>query len=161
MREVINSIFNILINDEQLLRLLWYKPKSKTGNDPLDSSLPNILEMNDYWDIVNHRIMLVDKINDLEADPLCRIYISAGRRKPKFENYLMATQEIGISILTHEDYEVDMRSIWISDRLNELLSLEYITGAIGRLDYKSGSPYDAPLQYRQYTHVYEYTTDKK
>lgn len=161
MREAIDSVYQILINDEELLRLLWYLPKRTTGTDPLSSTLPNVKSMSNYWDIIDQRIMLVEKVNDLEESPLCRLYISTGRRRAIYTNYLLATQEITITIYTHEDYEVDMRSVWISDRINELLTLENLDGMIGHLDYVAGNARVAPIQYRRYDHIYEYTSSKK
>ena len=162
MREAINSVYQILVNDEELLRLLWYLPKRITGVDPLSPTIPNIKTMSNYWDIVEQRIMLVEKINDLEETPLCRLYITAGRRRGVFSNYLLATQEIAINLYTHEDYEVDMRSVWISDRINELLALQKdVNGVIGQIDYVAGNPRVAPIQYKRYEHIYEYTTGKK
>lgn len=162
MREVVSNIYQLLINDEQLLRLLWYKPQQLDGIDPLDPSLLNVKDMADYWDIVNNRIMLAEKENDLLEFPMCRLYISAGRRRPVFNNYLLATQEIVISMYVHEDYEMDMRSAWISDRINELIALEYVEGAMNqRMEFVAGNARVAPIQYRRYDLIFEYTASKK
>lgn len=161
MREVVNNIYQLLINDEELLRLLWYRPQQLEGIDPLDENLLNVKDMADYWDIVNQRIMLAEKENDLLEKPICRLYISAGRRRGVFNNYLLATQEIVISMYVHEDYEMDMRSAWISDRINELIALEYIEGGIGKMDFVAGNARVAPLQYRRYDLIFEFTTGKK
>ena len=162
MREVVSNIYQLLINDEQLLRLLWYKPQQLDGIDPLDPSLLNVKDMADYWDIVNNRIMLAEKENDLLECPICRLYISAGRRRPVFNNYLLATQEIVISMYVHEDYEMDMRSAWISDRINELIALEYVEGAMNqRMEFVAGNARVAPIQYRRYDLIFEYTASKK
>lgn len=162
MREVVSNIYQLLINDEQLLRLLWYKPQQLDGIDPLDPALLNVKDMADYWDIVNNRIMLAEKENDLVNEPICRLYISAGRRRPVFNNYLLATQEIVISMYIHEDFEMDMRSAWISDRINELIALEYVEGAMNqRMEFVAGNARVAPIQYRRYDLIFEYTASKK
>lgn len=161
MREAINSIYQILINDEEMLRLLWYLPKRETGIDPFSSNLLNVKDMPDYWEIVNERIVLAEKVSDLIEKPICRIYLSAGRRRGKFENYLLATQEIVATIYVHEDYETDMRISRISDRLNELIVLEQLNGMIGKLEYAGGNARVAPIQYSKYEHTFEYTTNKK
>lgn len=162
MREVINNIYQLLINDEELLRLLWYKPIQLEGIDPLDTALLNVKDMADYWDIVNNRIMLAEKENDLINDPICRLYISAGRRRPVFNNYLLATQEIVISMYIHEDYELDGRSNAISDRVSELIALEYVEGAMNqRMEFVAGNARVAPIQYRRYDLIFEYTASKK
>lgn len=162
MREVVNSIYQILINDEELLRLLYYYPRSADHLDPLDESLGNIKDREDYWDIVDDRIMLAEKDSDLVEKDICRLYITQGRRRAVFGNYLLATQEIMISVYTHENYEYDMRSAWISDRINELIALEDIAGTLGtKLEYVAGNPFSAPIKYKRYNNVYEYTTSKK
>ncbi|HLG28301.1 MAG TPA: hypothetical protein VI423_10990 [Paenisporosarcina sp.] len=162
MRQVIGNIYKILINDEDLMRLLYYFPKDATHFDPLDEELENIKDNVEYWDIVDDRIMLAEKDTDLNDKAICRIYISAGRRRPVFNNYLLTTQEIMISVYTHEKYEKDMRSAWLSDRINELLSLEYIEGTLShKLEYFGGNPRVAPSQYKRYDHTFEYVTKKK
>lgn len=161
MREVFNEFFTILRNDKVLMRLMFYLPKEITGNDPLDPTLLEVTEMADYWDIVNDRIMLAEKVDDLVEKPICRLYISSGRRRGVFNNYLLATQEINITIYVHEDYETDMRSEWISDRINELIALEHVSGSIGRIDFVAGNPRVAPIGYSRYDLIFEYTTGKK
>lgn len=161
MREVINEFFTILRNDKVLMRLLWYFPEEITDVDPLDKTLPEITDLAEYWDIVNQRIMLAEKVDDLEENPVCRLYISSGRRRGVFNNYLLATQEINITIYVHEDYESDMRSEWISDRINELIALEHVQGSIGRIDYVAGNARVAPIKYTRYDHIYEFVTGKK
>lgn len=162
MRQVINSIYQILINDDELLRLLYYYPKSANTRDPLDENLKSIKEREDYWDIVDERIRLAEKDDDLIEIDICRLYITQGRRRPVFGNYLLATQEIMISVYTHENYEQDMRSAWISDRINELIVLENIDGTLGeKLEYAAGNPRVAPIKYKRFDHIFEYTTSKK
>lgn len=78
-----------------------------------------------------------------------------------FNDYLLATQEISITTYVHENYEVDMRTAWISDRIQELLALEYVNGSFGRLDYVAGNARIAPNQYKRYDHTFEYVTKKK
>jgi len=162
MRQVINNINQILINDEELLRLLYYSPRDATHLDPLDETLPNVKDFETYWDVVDDRIMLAEKDSDLSTKAICRIYISAGRRRPVFDNYYLVTQEVMISVYTHETYEKDMRSAWISDRVSELLALEYIEGTLShKMEYVGGNPRVAPVQYKKYEHIYEYVTKKK
>lgn len=162
MREVIDGIYQLLINDEELMRLLWYKPKRIDGIDPLSSTLLDVKDMGNYWEIVDERIMLAEKVNDLIEKPICRLYITSGRRRGVFDNYLLATQEIVITVYVHEDYESDMRSAWISDRINELIALEHVDGILGsRVEYVAGNARVAPIQYSRYEHIYQYVTGKK
>lgn len=156
MREAVNSVYQILLNDEELLRLLWYYPLSAKNPDPLDKTLPNVLDMETVWDIRDERILLMDKTSDIEEKPICRICITAGRRRPKANSYVVAEQEINISIFSHESYEYDMRNSRISDRINSLLVNEQMDGMIGKFRYVSGNPRVAPKQYTQYVHTYVY-----
>jgi len=161
MRQVVNHIYSILINDEKLMRLLFYYPKDTNRPDPLSDELENILDREDYWEIVEDRVLIAEKFSDIIGRDINRLYITQGRRRPVFGNYLLATQEIMISIYTHENYETDMRSAWISDRINELIALENINGIYGKLEYAAGNPRVAAVHYKRYDTVYEFTTSKK
>lgn len=159
------DIVNVLYYDETLLRLLYYPTAdlSKDIHDPLDDSLPNVLDMDEesQWDIRNKRICFSSKNNDIPPDqPFSRIYVYAGRRRAD-GNYLMADQELVIDIFVHNDWENgDLRSTRISDRLNELLVLNKITG-IGKMNYNNGSPITSPAEYVGYRHIFEFTEFKK
>jgi hypothetical protein len=161
MRHIIGNINKILINDEELLRTLYYPPMDENNPDPLDEELENIKDKEDYWDIVTDRIMLAEKDSDLINKAICRVYIFAGRRRPVFNSYLLATQEVVISIYTHESYEEDQRNSGISDRVCELLSLEDVVGVLGKLDYFGGNPRQSPSGYLRYDHTFEFHTMKK
>ncbi|WP_243357250.1 hypothetical protein [Bacillus litorisediminis] len=164
MYKNLKDIAVTLQNDETLLRLLYYPPKDLSQNtpDPLDPSLPNILEMDisKLWEIRDKHILFVPKTDDLTGNKLCRVYLYAGRRIPS-RNYLIADQEVIIDTLCHTSYEsVDLRSMRISDRINELLVSERITG-IGRIDYVDGRQINAPLDYVGFQNVYEFGSNKK
>lgn len=162
MREVVSHIYRILIQDEELMRLLYYYPQSANHPDPLSEENPDIIGSETYWDIVEDRVLLAEKYSDIINKDICRLYITQGRRRPVFGNYLLATQEIMISIYTHENYETDMRSAWIADRINELIALTDIDGMLGdKLEYVAGNPRVAPIMYKRYDTLYEYTTGKK
>lgn len=156
MRQVIRAVFQKFNSDETLMRLLKYYPESATNPDPLDPSLPNIIGSTEYWDIVNERILLTEKVSDLVRKSLCRIYITSGKRTPHIDSYLVASQQININVFVHEDYGSDMRLEWINDRINNLLTLERLDGMMGTFNYVRGNPYEAPLQYRRYTNTYQY-----
>ncbi|MFJ7982434.1 hypothetical protein ACIQ1D_19410 [Lysinibacillus xylanilyticus] len=162
-----NAIYQKLIADEELLRLLTYLPngfdvKGNYHPDPLDESLANLVdkENEEYWKLVDERIVLGEKTSDLLESQLCKVYIYEGRRRPVFENYLVATQEIYVDIFIHESFDRDLRISRISDRINELICLEHIAG-IGRLEYKAGNPREAPTHYRRYLHQYTMNVSKK
>lgn len=164
MKKNLDDIYRLFLNDEELLRLLHYKPESLLDNrpDPLSDTLPNILEMSidELWPIRDKCIMRTSKSDDLVGDSVCRIYLYAGRRRPQSGNFHAATQEIIVDVLCHEDYEKDSRSSWISDRINDLLCLERVTG-MGKTDYVSGNPISAPAQYAGYQQVYVVGSTKK
>lgn len=164
MKENLDDIYRVFLNDEELHRLLYYKPESlRDGRpDPLNESLPNILELaiDSLWDIRDERILRTSKSDDLVDKAICRIYLYAGRRRPHNSNFHAATQEVIVDVLCHEDYEKDNRSAWISDRINELLCLERVTG-MGKVDYVSGNPRNAPPQYVCYQQTYEFGSTKK
>src|SRR5690554_6280148 len=133
MYKNIQDILNVLWHDEELLRLLYYKPKSLSKNipDPLDPSLQNILDMpiDKQWDIRDDVIMLTPKDDDIMGDRKCVIFAYLGDRRANRRNYQMADQQVVFDVYCHVDFENgDMRSSRISDRLNELFSLEHVTG---------------------------------
>lgn len=160
MYDNLKDIVKIFRFDETLLRLLYYPPKDIANNikDPLDDSLDNVLDIDMDWSIRDKRIMLIPKSDDLENNPLCRIYLYAGRRNPT-RNYHVANQEVIIDILCHSDFEKDLRSMRISDRVNDLLFNERVTG-LGKLDYEDGSPISAPLNFVGYRHVFKFGSTK-
>lgn len=165
MREHINTIYTALRKDEYLMRILYFKPLTEELNMPVDyenaeKTIP-ILDREDYWDIVDDRMLTTTKSSDIEdKKALCRLYIYPGRRKPRHGNYLLADQEIVIDILVHESYSSDLRQQWISDRIYELIVLERLTG-IGKIEFVSGAPRQSPIGYDKYETVYLITDGKK
>lgn len=156
------DISNVLNSDEQLNRLLYYPPANSVNNipDPLDPSLPNILDIDTNSSIRSERILLTPKSDDLTTQSICRILLYPGNRTTTTD-YLMAGQQMVIDILCHFDYENgDIRSTRISDRLNELFCLNNVTG-IGKTDYVRGNQIGAPMNYVGYRHIYEFWSFKK
>lgn len=165
--EFFTNIYQRLITDEEIIRLLKYSPMGydSQGNyhpDPLDETLPNLVdtESEDYWKLVDERIVLGEKTSELLESKLCKIYIYEGRRRPIFGNYLVATQEVNIDIFIHETFDRDLRISRLSDRINKLIALERIAG-FGKLEYKAGNPREAPTHYRRFLHQYTMTVGKK
>lgn len=156
------DIIKIFRYDETLLRLLYYPPKDLkiNQNDPLDNALQNILDKqeSELWKIRDNHICTTAKSDDLIKNPICRIYIYAGRRQPN-KNYMVANQEVQIDIYCNNSFEKDFRTLRISDRINELLVSKHITG-VGKLEYVSGYPIDAPEDYVGYHHNYEFQSGK-
>lgn len=156
-RDAINRIYKVLSEDEELIRLLWYLPYNGEREDPLSDQLDDLVDKDSdlYWDIVDERILLRKKLNDIEDKKLCRIYFNVGKSRPVFNNHLLAEQDFMIFIYTHDDYESDMRNTWISDRINNLIVNKGIAG-IGEIKMKGGDPLDAPKEYTLYRHVYSF-----
>lgn len=167
MHQNFTDILNVIYNDETLLRLLYYSPANLATNtpDPLDPSLTNILSIDEEtrWNIINERVLFVPKTNDLTSDnPICRLLLYAGRRTPETNNYMMADQELAIDILCHFSFENgDLRSLRISDRLNQLLCLEKITG-IGKTNFIGGGQINGlPTEYIGYHMLFNFGEFKK
>lgn len=164
MRQVINEIYTKLRKDDELMRILHYPPENSELDqlDPLDVELSVTgLDVDDYWKVVNHTIRTASKSSNIEEDAMCRIYIYPGRRRPKHESYLLASQEVVIDVLVHDKYSSDMRLEWITDKISELLSLKYVDGIYGKLDYVQGNSRNAPTGYSLYENIFEYSTNKK
>jgi hypothetical protein len=159
------DIIKYLKSDEELNRLLYY-PAEDLGNDvvdPLDVSLPNVMNMDveERSEIINKRIVKSAKYKDLEDDKICRLYVYAGRRLPENNNYLFASQEVVIDILCHSDFENgDLRSLRISDRLNQLICNERIVG-IGKMGFVGARQINAPYEYVGYQVIYDFGSLKK
>ncbi|MGD7047084.1 hypothetical protein FZC83_02375 [Rossellomorea marisflavi] len=158
MKQTIDDVFDLLVEDEQLLRLVYHLPKLYgVRPDPLDPSLPNMLDMavDKRWDIIDKRILQSSKADDLVDNPICRLYVHLGNRLPNSSgSFKVATQDIHIDVLAHEVYEIDSRIARISDRLNELLIHNRITG-LGKVEYVRGLPHPAPKNYSGYRHTYK------
>lgn len=161
-RDAINNIYQVLISDEELLRLLYYKPKSARNPDPLSDELPNILDkdISELWDFRDERIVQAEKTSDLVDKEICRMYVSMGRRRGRFDNDRLVNQEVIIGVFTHESYD-DLRQEWIMDRINELIALERFNSTYGRLEYVAGDPRVAPRFYSSFIHVYRFVDGKK
>lgn len=156
---VMESVFNTLIQDEKLLRLLYYPPKNAMKGilDPLDTTLEDITKKDtvDYWDIVDNHILLTSKVDDFQDTPICRIYLYQGKTRPTFRNMRTTKIEIVLDVFVHKKYDIDLRLQQISDRLSKVLFLSRANRGLGRVDYRTGYDFVAPLNYQAYRHIYE------
>lgn len=160
VRQIISDIHLKLINDEELLRLLYYLPEDADNPSPLSKELPDIIGSDIYWDVVEERLLTVEKDSDLKDKALCRIFITQERGRPVFGNFLQIKQGVEVAVFVHEKYSKDMRIYWISDRIKELLGLARIDGVYGKIDFVKSDPWVAPVQYEQQKHVFEFRTEK-
>ncbi len=155
MRDNMMDIFNLLSQNEKLLRLLYYKP-TNYSDDPLDVNKPNILDMNldQRWKIIDERIKKTDKVDDLSDNEICRILVHLGRRRSDKGNYLVANQVLNIDVVASYSYEdVDLRLEWICDTINELIFDSRTTGA-GKTGFIDGTPIVCPKGYVGYRLIY-------
>lgn len=157
MRENLMDIYKVLINDETLLRLLYYKP-SNMNDDPLSLDKPNILDKPDLdkWNIINDLIVPSVKVTDLDETEKCRVLIFPADRNSAKQNYYFSDQRIIVDVLTHVAFDsVDFRNSWICDRINDLLFNEHVTG-IGKMNFIGGKAINAPNNYVGYRLMYEF-----
>lgn len=150
------SMHNLLIEDEKLLRLLYYPPTNLRNEqpNPLSDDLENILDREDVWDIRDKHILLTSKSDDLVESEICRIYVYPGKIRPSLKNFTTMKQELVVDIFCHYRYERDLRMMSITDRLSDLLFNERIHG-LGKIDYRNGYDFNSPKGYQAYRHIYE------
>ncbi|MCA1025671.1 hypothetical protein LCM23_06175 [Cytobacillus kochii] len=161
MYQNIQDIMKTLWNDEELLRLLHYKPESLREKtlDPLNPSLPNILDTDVDWTLRENLVMSTPKHKDLDENPLCRLCVYLGDREPMggVKSFHAVTQDLHIDILCHFEYENgDFRSNRIADKVSQMFNFSSITG-LGKMDYAGGNIISGvPNQYVGYKHVFKF-----
>lgn len=158
-RKMFTNIHDLLINDETLLRLLYYPPAKLTMNrpEPLSDELDNILDMDmgEVWRIRDDHILESSKSDDLENKAVCRIYLYPGKIRHSLKNKRAMKQEIVLDVFVHYSYDIDHRMMSITGRLSELLFNERARCGLGRIDYRNGYDFVAPKGYTSYRHIYE------
>lgn len=162
MKKYYDDIFKVLINDEELLRLLYYKPIDRLDN-PLDGRKQNVLSkpVDEYWTIVDDRIVSAPKFNDIEKPddiPKCRLFFYLGHGRTG-ENHLFSRQEIVFEIYVHFDFEsMDRRCALICDRLDKILNFQSITG-FGKIYPVKRDPLVVLDNYIGFRLIYEIITE--
>jgi hypothetical protein len=160
----IQDILKVLWNDEELLRLLHYKPKKNSTNtpDPLDPSLPNILDIDENWEIRNDTIMLVPKESDLTKMESCKLFVYLGDGYANRGNPMYVNQSVIFDVFCHVDFENgDFRSARIEDRLKQLFAMEYVTSP-WKMDFvKRRTIGRTPSQHVAYRFEYDFVEFKK
>jgi hypothetical protein len=160
-KNYIKDTFLVLSQDETLKRLLWYPPKNILNNtpDPLSPTLPNINDDEDfYWQVIEDRILLNSKSDDLVDDPKCRLYLYLGDVHPTSHRYYIK-QDIVIDILWEELFDNDLRFDSISQTLKSLLVGKQITG-IGKMEFYDGMPIGSPKNYSGYRLIFQVGSTK-
>jgi hypothetical protein len=160
-KNYIKDTFDVLISSETLKRLLWYPPQDLLSNtpDPLSPEIPNISDYEQLnWRVIDDRILLNSKSDDLADEPKCRIYLYLGGRNATSNPYYF-NQEIIIDVLWHELFDADLRFDSIGKCLNDLLVGKRITG-IGKMEYLDGTNINTPKNYSGYRHVFQVGSTK-
>jgi hypothetical protein len=155
LRKNIIDIFNYIGNDKPLLRLLYYP------SDPLNPSKQDVQSLSDFQNIRKQLIIRSPKTDDLTNTQICRICMYMGNRSSINNRY--ADQDIIFDVYAHIDkYDKnDARALWICDRINELLSLERVTGIGKMLSDRMLIIANPPSGYIGYRLVYTFGSAKK
>lgn len=146
----ITEFYHSLINDEKLLRLLYYIPKDRLDN-PLDDLKVDVSQLPEKDSILKNLIVIGDKTNDLASETnICRICLYTGPRMPQ-KNYLKnlnqftdnpysSTQQYIFDIYTPDFVNNnDFRLDWLGEVLNEVLFQEDVE-EFRELRFHSGFP---------------------
>lgn len=154
------AIFKVINSDEELLRLLHYKPENKLDN-PLDISKPNILDLpiEEKWEIIDDCIVNAPKFTEIqdEAKSFLMYYCGYGRRNSK--NYLFSDQEFHFDVITPDTFQtMDRRNEKICDRINKIIFGKNIVG-MGKMLPKDRMPINTPKGYNGYRLVYEFVSE--
>ncbi|WP_419958981.1 hypothetical protein [Psychrobacillus sp. BM2] len=150
----IKDIHNVLITDETLLKLLFYKAKNmnddvtKTGarpnilgsKSPLVSGIGGAKEMN-AAEIISDVIKSTPKTNDLNMENAkCRVCHYLENTEKIVTNgstsFTNAFQNLTFDVYVHTDYDAsDFRATKVVDRISNLIHNKAITG-IGKMSFE-------------------------
>lgn len=157
------DFYQLIKSDEQLLRLLYYKP-SNGNDDPLSPTKPNLKNSTIYRDdILKYRMKRAPKIDDIipKNAPICRLCMYMGS-STRTANVKAFKQRIIFDVFVHIDgYEnIDSRSLKIIDRLNEIVNEQHISG-MGTVESAAFTPIgNAPEGYIGYQSVFSFGSTK-
>lgn len=156
MFDELDRINTVLRNDDILWKLLYYKAES-IDDDVLNR--PSILSLPDdeKLPIIKLRLKHTPVTNDLADIQICRIIFYQSPRRPHESSYKVARQDVNFDIFVHQEFnDADMRLAKICDRINELMSHQYVSG-LGRVEFASGKPFVMANEgYMGYTLVYRF-----
>ena len=156
------DIYDKLISDEGLLRLLHYKP-AKFSDDPFSPTKKDILSSDERWKITDRVIVRSAKTNDLAEDSsICRLCVYPGLRDNSVTNYLIADQAIVFDIYVHiASFDaIDFRLAKICDYLDSAFFNKAVTG-MGKVRFGAGKNIpNPPKGYLGYRLFYEFGSGK-
>ncbi|TPF17934.1 hypothetical protein [Priestia megaterium] len=126
----LTTFYKILTQDEELKRLLVYKPKNALDN-PLSKDKPDI---GNDWKQINKVIKMTPKTDDFNKEAYCAVRFYLGLRPESFDNVMVTSQDIVFDIYAHYTFdEVDMRLVKITDRVNKLIKNKRVGANKARL----------------------------
>jgi hypothetical protein len=160
-KNYIKDTFQVLINSENLKRLLWYPPENflTLTLHPLSPELPNISDDEELnWQVIDDRILLNSKSDDLATEPKCRLYLYLGDVHSTNNRYYVK-QDIVIDVLWHEAFDSELRFDSITQTIKSLLVDQYITG-IGKMEYYDGMQINSPKNYSGYRYIFQVGSTK-
>lgn len=156
LRKLTTAIYKTL-QDEELLRLLYYAPK-QSGDNPLDIKKSDIFALTQVKkvEIINNHILTAPNFDSFDKAPISRLIYYAGDSPNNRNNYLYADQQYNFDIYTHYTIQnMDRRLEWISDRINEIFFEKHVEG-IGKTKFIRRYPINAPKNYVGYRLIYEF-----
>jgi hypothetical protein len=155
LRQDLIKVFNIISNNKEVMRLLYY-PKN-----PLDESNADVETLPNFKEIRKTRIIRSPKSDDLTDENICRICMYMGRRR-NGSNQKFASQEIILDVFAHIDtFDInDARSLWICDKINELLSNQPVTSGWKMSSENFAILSNVPKGYIGYRLIYEFVSEK-
>lgn len=157
MKQQMQKVFKLLSKDEELLRLLYYKPEHR-DDDPLSVSKMNILEMpeEEKFEIIDDRIATTPKVEDLDSEKKCRVLIYLTRRRAETGNFWVSEQRFVVDVIVHHEFhEADLRLYWICDKINDLMFNQHVAGS-GKLTFDDGDDIGVPNGYVGYRMIFSY-----
>lgn len=161
MRKNVMDIYNSIINNEEILRLLIYNPINYFDN-PLSPEKANILDLpiDDRFKLYDKHILRTPKADDLTQDKASRLCIYPAKRRST-GNYEVADQDIIFDIFVHFDIDhIDLRLSWLCDTINNFIYGSRITG-MGTIRFYDGNIiFNSPVGYVGYRLIYRFGSAK-
>lgn len=163
MRKNIIDIYNSIVNNEDILRLLIYNPSNALDN-PLDKTKPNILDIpvGERFKTIDKHILRTPKTTDIDnTTNISRLCMYPAKRIPT-RNYEVADQDIIFDLYVHHSIDhIDLRLAWLCDYINNFISGSRITG-IGSIRFFDGNViFNSPEGYTGYRLIYRFGSNKK
>lgn len=158
------NFFKVISQDDKLLRLLVHRSKN-ISDDPLSPSKPNIVGSSEHINVIKENIIRAPKFTDLPNKAICRLCVYLGhnlKNRNRMKSEKVFIQEIVIDVYVHiDEYEViDIRSLKICDRLNDLLYDQRISG-VSKVDSpETYSIPNAPEGYIGYKMIFSFGSTK-